>query len=311
MQITLLHWPGADRFALELTRATFVDHDQPAAMTLLDFAIEPQGTDTTDAPSGAGTEDEEGATPGASRRAVQREHEGAGWSASAARTVRTSDLVLVLPGKAPSPCPMNLRKALRDALAVGASVIGIGPGIVLLGDLGLVPLAVLRTPGCRQGTVGDAIVSSAQGGTRAGPVTAILLDWLQSRFDRTRVAQTAARLGLPPPTAPEGGERTDPILGLMRANLQRPLPLTALAAALGLSAKQLRARCLRQYGLTPAQVYSGLRLDRARRLAETTRLPVPDLAREAGFASAASFTRAYRLRFGATPRGPSPRCLQA
>lgn len=98
----------------------------------------------------------------------------------------------------------------------------------------------------------------------------------------------------------------DPLLdrmqALMAARLDAPIPITGLCEALDLSPKQLRARCHKLLGRSPAQVYQDLRLARAAHLLRHTGLPVAEVAQAAGFASASSFTRSYRARFGDVPR---------
>jgi transcriptional regulator GlxA family with amidase domain len=89
---------------------------------------------------------------------------------------------------------------------------------------------------------------------------------------------------------------------IMAANLASPLSLDRIASMLGLSAKQLRNRCQKCREATPARVYLSLRLAHARDLVEGTALPVAEIAAAAGFASASSFTRAFREAFGQSPR---------
>ena len=66
--------------------------------------------------------------------------------------------------------------------------------------------------------------------------------------------------------------------------------------------KQMRSRCRKALGLTPAQLYLELRLERTAQLVHETGLSVHDIAGATGFASPSAFTRSYRERFGEPPR---------
>lgn len=108
------------------------------------------------------------------------------------------------------------------------------------------------------------------------------------------------------PPRPHAGLATDPVLSKMRAvmadSIDAPIALTEIADKMGLSPKQLRLRCKKVLGTTPAQAYLALRLDHARELVNATALPVGDIATCTGFASASAFTRSYKRAFGHSPR---------
>ncbi len=97
----------------------------------------------------------------------------------------------------------------------------------------------------------------------------------------------------------------DPLLtraiALMDANLDAPLEIRALAAELDLSWRRLDRLFARHLGTSPQRAYLARRLDHARHLLQETRHSVMDVALACGFASASSFTRAFRQRHGATP----------
>ncbi|GEK73280.1 MULTISPECIES: GlxA family transcriptional regulator [Halomonas] len=102
------------------------------------------------------------------------------------------------------------------------------------------------------------------------------------------------------PAAPE-----DPTLhralDLMDANLDTPLEIRRLADELDLSWRRLDRLFARHLGTSPQRAYLARRLDHARRLLQETRHSVMDVALASGFASASSFTRAFRQRHGMTP----------
>lgn len=75
----------------------------------------------------------------------------------------------------------------------------------------------------------------------------------------------------------------------------------ALAEALGLSRRTLDRR-LSAEGVSLATLASDARMTLADTLLLTTSMPLIDIARRAGFTELSNFTRAFKQRFGCTPR---------
>lgn len=75
----------------------------------------------------------------------------------------------------------------------------------------------------------------------------------------------------------------------------------ALAEALGLSRRTLDRR-LSAEGVSLATLASDARMTLADTLLLTTAMPLVDIARRAGFTELSNFTRAFKQRFGCTPR---------
>ncbi len=84
------------------------------------------------------------------------------------------------------------------------------------------------------------------------------------------------------------------VIALMESNLEDPLGSEALAAAAGMSLRQLERVFDRHFGMSPRRYYLDLRLQRARALLQYTDLPVVEIAVACGFGSAAHFSRSYR-----------------
>ena len=89
---------------------------------------------------------------------------------------------------------------------------------------------------------------------------------------------------------------------LMETHLEEPLAQEALAAAVGISRRQLERLFRRHVGRPPNRYYMQLRLDRARRLLLQTDMAVVDVAMACGFVSASHFAKCYRRLYGVTPR---------
>lgn len=89
---------------------------------------------------------------------------------------------------------------------------------------------------------------------------------------------------------------------LMRRTMDAPLAVTAIAARVNLSSRQLE-RLFRQHtGVGPAEYYLSLRLSHARDLLRQSDMSVTAVGIACGFVSPAHFSAAYRRRFGHAPR---------
>lgn len=98
---------------------------------------------------------------------------------------------------------------------------------------------------------------------------------------------------------------------LIDQRLDEPPGNAELAHALNLSESHFYYLCQRELGVTPQQYQMNRRLEHARMLLLTRRIPLTALAFEVGFADASSFSRAYKKRFRETPgntraRGNAP-----
>lgn len=90
-------------------------------------------------------------------------------------------------------------------------------------------------------------------------------------------------------------------LGLMEANKESLLDRETLAAAAGLSIRQLERLFQSQMHTTIREHYLKIRLDEAMRLLRETDLSRLMIAVACGFSSTSHFSRSFRDRFGTTP----------
>jgi transcriptional regulator GlxA family with amidase domain len=96
---------------------------------------------------------------------------------------------------------------------------------------------------------------------------------------------------------------------LMEAHIEEPLSLDQLAAAIGVSRRQIERLFKRHLGQVPTKYYLELRLRRARELLLQTPMSIMDVTTATGFQSPPHFSKAYRSVFGYPPsaerrRGP-------
>ena len=87
---------------------------------------------------------------------------------------------------------------------------------------------------------------------------------------------------------------------LMRARLDEPLTLDALAAAAGLSPFHFLRSFRREHHATPQQMLMALRLLEAKRRIAAGE-PLAQVAAATGLADQAHLTRAFSRRYGVTP----------
>jgi AraC family transcriptional regulator, glycine betaine-responsive activator len=88
---------------------------------------------------------------------------------------------------------------------------------------------------------------------------------------------------------------------LMEANIEKPMPLDAIAAATGVSRRQIERLFKRHLNCVPKKYYLQMRLRRARELLLQTAMPIMDITTACGFQSPPHFSKCYRHQFGCPP----------
>lgn len=91
------------------------------------------------------------------------------------------------------------------------------------------------------------------------------------------------------------------VVARMEANIEDPVSPARLASETGMSPRQLERLFARYLGRSPKRYYMEIRLERARNLLLQTEMSVMEIALACGFASAAHFSKCYRVTYGSTP----------
>lgn len=97
-------------------------------------------------------------------------------------------------------------------------------------------------------------------------------------------------------------DRIQAALTHAKRNLRMPLEVEDLARTACLSQRQFTRVFRSETGTSPARAVEALRLEAAKHLLEQSRLPVEDIAREAGFGSRERMRRAFLRVYGEAPR---------
>ena len=107
--------------------------------------------------------------------------------------------------------------------------------------------------------------------------------------------EIAARYGLHNPKVVQ-------VVKLMQEHIEDPLSAEDLAGMIDVTRRQLERLFRAHLHDTPARFYAGVRLDRARELLQQTDMGILAVGVACGFASSSHFSRAYRTRFGRSPK---------
>jgi transcriptional regulator GlxA family with amidase domain len=97
-------------------------------------------------------------------------------------------------------------------------------------------------------------------------------------------------------------DRIQTALAYAKRNIRMPLEIEDLARVACLSPRQFTRVFRSETGTSPAKAVETLRLEAAKHLLEESRLPVEDIAREAGFGSRERMRRAFMRVYGEAPR---------
>jgi len=123
-------------------------------------------------------------------------------------------------------------------------------------------------------------------------------DWfIQTEIRRPETPQLV-------PASAHYGALPDPVLAaleLMESHIADPLDLGQIAALSGLSSRQLQRQFRDGIGRSVMEEYRRLRLEKARELVETTRLPLAEIAQLTGFAGLTHLSDSFRALYGTAP----------
>jgi transcriptional regulator GlxA family with amidase domain len=233
----------------------------------------------------------------------------------------------------PTPALDDLRVRfwLQNQARLGADMLGLCGGPVILADAGLlegievtahhtwIPLLrnVVKKTDAKPKAIRDRlVVRSGKLTTSAGG--AATLELVQTMIEKDVSPHLAAKvrdaLAQPRPRAPQapqqeelynelgrGSESLRQMLAEMNDNLAEPLKLWELARRGGLSERQCNRLFRARLGHSAMAHYRKLRLEQASYLLETSDMPVTEIALATGFGDSAHLAKTFRAHFGMPP----------
>ncbi|WP_350335882.1 GlxA family transcriptional regulator [Coralliovum pocilloporae] len=88
---------------------------------------------------------------------------------------------------------------------------------------------------------------------------------------------------------------------LMKHNIEEPWKVSEIAEELNVSTRQLERQFDRWLRVSPAQIYSRMRLEHARQLIQEGRMSLTEIALASGYKSHSNFSQAFRAYFNQRP----------
>ncbi|NEW89452.1 AraC family transcriptional regulator [Rhodopseudomonas sp. WA056] len=143
------------------------------------------------------------------------------------------------------------------------------------------------------------LVEASDSGDRPNPLLAEQLAYTLALHLTDRYS--APRSGLAEPSVPLEAPVRDRIAEFVRSDLGAPITLAAMAEVAGMSPSCFIRSFKRSTGMTPHRFVVEQRVAAARRLLETSDLPIVEIALGVGFSSQSHFGVAFRQVTGESP----------
>ena len=255
---------------------------------------------------------------------------GAGMTLSANASIYSDfpyDRVLIISGNDPLTfLSRRLMSWIQRLHAHGVGLGGIDTGAFALAEAGLLkgrqavchweamPLFNERYPETRlveQRFIFDPPILTCAGGIAA---LDLILDLVEREHGvilsrqiangfvhANRAGAEAAQRVLPRGTEDGGMDPVPALIAVMEANIETPLSVTELAAAVGLPRRKLERLFRKWTQTTVAQYYMRVRLEQAREMLFYSHSSIGDISLMSGFSSPAVFARTFHAHFGQSP----------
>lgn len=243
------------------------------------------------------------------------------------RLLETADTIVIPGWRSPDETPPPaLLAGLRRAFERGARLCSICSGVFVLAAAGVLDgrratthwkyVATLAARYPRIRVEPNALyVDEGRVLTSAGSAAGLdmLLHVVRRDFGARIANQVAQRLVIAPhregdqaqfvprPLARDGRGRLARLMEFVRAHPDAPHTLASLAARAAMSTRTLQREFVAATGLAPSAWLIAERIEHAKELLESTRLPARGVAARAGLGSAESLRHHFRRRVGTTP----------
>ncbi|WP_137155988.1 GlxA family transcriptional regulator [Rhizobium sp. FKL33] len=156
----------------------------------------------------------------------------------------------------------------------------------------------------------DRMRGSCAGGSSAADMAATIVrrhissDAERNALEVLQIEKARSALDIQP-RRPLSIDSDDPRLKaaliIMERNMENALSIPKLAAAVGVSRRQLERLFQDKAQSSPALIYKRMRLEKAKQLLLQTKAPLIDIATQVGYDNASHFARLFREAFGERP----------
>jgi len=92
------------------------------------------------------------------------------------------------------------------------------------------------------------------------------------------------------------------LVGWLESNLRMAINVEKMAEYMAVSVRTLHRRCQKAFGMTPAKLFTELRLEHSRNLLQEPMHSIKQIAHECGYPNSSSYSKAFSLRFGVAPQ---------
>jgi transcriptional regulator GlxA family with amidase domain len=93
------------------------------------------------------------------------------------------------------------------------------------------------------------------------------------------------------------------LVSWLEQNLSIPLSIDNMAEHMAMSTRTLHRQCQQVFAMTPARLFSELRLEQARNKLHNPNTTIKVVALDCGFSNSSAFSKAFRKRYGISPQG--------
>lgn len=93
------------------------------------------------------------------------------------------------------------------------------------------------------------------------------------------------------------------LVSWLEQNISKPLSIENMAEHMAMSPRTLHRQCQQVFSMTPARLFSELRLEQARNKLHNPDATIKVVALECGFSNSSAFSKTFRKRYGISPQG--------
>lgn len=236
------------------------------------------------------------------------------------------DIVIIFGGANCAASSEMLLKTARWAARFGAQLIVLSNAVSVLADRGFFTNKTVSThwdapeaeDECLYGTTFSRSIFKEEGRiiTSCGYVATfdVMTNLISEHLGKsvsTKVSEYLVANGVRPAESQQRANLVDRIgtynvkllaaIELMEGNLEEALPIGEVADIVGTSQRQLERLFQRHLKQSPSNYYKNIRIEKAKKMVQSTSLSISDISFRSGFNSTAGFSKSYKRKYGVSP----------